>query len=716
MEKIKGHIEHIIYVHPENGFTVAKLKESDKQEIVCVVGYLPALQPGETLICEGIWKQHQKHGWQFEVQNYETTYPADVVGIQKYLESGLIKGIGPAYAKKIIDKFGSNTLQVIDDEPKKLLEIPGIGKSKINKIIECWNDQRSIRKVMIFLRTYGVSPGYAQKIYKRFGNLSIKKVSEDPYQLAKEVTGIGFKMSDKIAKELGFEKSCPARLKAGIEFSLWELMNMGHTCYPEENLIEYASYILEVDAHLIKEELYLLLESDTLVKENGFIWLKSFYNQEEGIAKELNRIQTNQSEIEITQINAAIGWVQQKLNIQLETKQISALASSIKEKLHIITGGPGTGKSTITKALLSIIEKKTSKILLAAPTGRAAKRLSQITGKKAFTIHSILEFDPVNFSFKRTKENPLSYDLIIVDEASMIDTNIMFHFLLAIPTSAKLIFIGDIDQLPSVGAGNILKDLIASGKIPVTRLTEIFRQAANSKIIVNAHRINNGEFPYLTDAKWCDFHYYEANDTEEIQHKILELVCTTIPNEKKMDPLKDIQVLSPMKKGPIGIEIFNSLLQAKLNPSDRPFQRMGKSFHLNDKIMQIRNNYQKKVYNGDIGTIIQIDTIEQLLFVDYGSKIVEYDFSELDEIVLAYAVSVHKYQGSECPCIVMPIHTSHFKLLHRNLLYTAITRGKRFVVLVGSKKALAIAVKNNEVQLRFTGLKEFIIKRSVNPQ
>jgi exodeoxyribonuclease V alpha subunit len=715
MEKISGNIEHIIYAHPDNGFTVAKMRQTDKDDITSIIGYLPSVQPGEALICEGTWKLHPKHGWQFEVQSYETTYPADIVGIQKYLESGLIKGIGPSYAKKIIDKFGLNTLQIIDDEPKRLLEIPGIGDKKITQIIECWNDQRSIRKVMIFLRTYGVSPGYAQKIYKRFKDDSIKKVSENPYELAKEVTGIGFKIADKIAKELGFSNTCPERLKAGIEFSLWELINAGHTCYPECDLINYSAEILEAEKNLIKAELDILLINNILVKKDDYIWLKNFYIQEEQIAKELIRIKNDKSTIQITEIDAAINWVQKKLNIQLEQKQITALINSIKEKLHIITGGPGTGKSTITKALLSIMEKKTTKILLAAPTGRAAKRLSQITGKKAFTIHSSLEFDPVNFSFKKNRENQLNYDLVIVDEASMIDTNVMFHFLLAIPSSVKLIFIGDIDQLPSVGAGNILKDLIASDKIKTTRLTEIFRQAANSKIIVNAHRVNLGEFPYLTTANWCDFHFYEANDPEEIKTQVLKLVCEIIPESKKLDPFKDIQVLSPMKKGIIGIESFNYALQNKLNPSELPFHRMGKTFHLNDKVMQTKNNYQKKVYNGDVGYIIQIDQIEQLLYVDFNNKIVEYDFSELDEVVLAYAVSVHKYQGSECPCIVIPIHTSHFKLLHRNLLYTAITRGKKFVVLVGSKKAIAIAVKNNEVQLRFTGLKNFIKTTFIEP-
>lgn len=708
MDQIKGHIEDIVYTSSENGFTVAKLQEVHKKELTFIRGYLPSVQPGETLICHGEWKVHPKHGKQFDVSSYEVTSPSDVIGIQKYLESGLIKGIGPSYAKKIVDAFQENTLDVIDHTPYRLREIPGIGKKRIEKIIECFQEQRSIRQVMIFLRSYGVSPAFAQKIYKTYGDASITKVKDNPYQLAKDIFGIGFKMADKIALSLGFANNSFPRVQGGIEHVLFELTNVGHTCYPKDELITSAEKILEVDPLSVENALQKMLEEKRLVLEDSFIWLSVYYSYERGIAKHIRRLSLASEQIRSIHLDKAIDWVQKKLHIDLGSEQALALKGSITNKLHIVTGGPGTGKSTITNALLTILGKLTNKILLTAPTGRAAKRLSQITRKKAYTIHAALEFDPIRRTFKKNQENPLSYDLIIMDEASMIDTQIMYFFLKAISDHTKVIFIGDIDQLPSVGAGNVLKDLIRSQRISVSILQEIYRQAKGSKIIVNAHRINQGEFPYLTNEPWSDFHFYEAAEPEQIQEKILDLVHRQIPKEKKFHPIRDIQVLAPMKKGSIGIEMLNTCLQERLNPSDKPFFRGGRKFHLNDKVMQIRNNYQKKVYNGDIGKILSIDMSEQLLYVGFDEKIVEYDFSEIDEIVLAYAVSVHKYQGSECPCVVMAVHTSHFKLLHRNLLYTAITRGKRFVVLVGTKKAIAIAVKNNEVEQRHTRLKELL--------
>lgn len=710
MEEIDGYIEDIIFLSPDNGFTVAKLKEPHKDKLTVITGYLSIAQPGETITCKGSWKYHPKHGEQFEVSSFEVESPADLVGIQKYLESGLIKGIGPSYAKKIVDKFGEETLNILDKTPQRLLEITGIGAKRIDKIIECWQEQSSIRQVMIFLRSQGISPVYAQKIYKTYGDQSIQKVKENPYQLAKDIFGIGFKMADKTAQNMGFALNSDQRIEAGIEYVLFELTNEGHTRYPKDQLLEKVQQTLEVEIQLIEKVLHQMIDEKKLIFDGSFIWLRTFYYSELGAAKELLRLYTSPINVRSIDIEKAIIWAQKELNIEFAHEQIQAVKGCLENKLHIVTGGPGTGKSTITNAILRIYEKLTNKILLTAPTGRAAKRLSQITRKKAFTIHAALEFDPATKNFKKTQENPLSHDLIIVDEASMIDTYIMFLFLRAIPDHAKVIFIGDIDQLPSVGAGNVLKDLIGSEKIPVTTLKEIFRQAKGSKIIVNAHRINEGEFPYLTQAKWSDFHFYEVNEPEEIQAKIIEMVSDKIPKMKNFDPIKDIQVLAPMKKGLIGIEMLNNYLQCKLNPSNNPFYKGGKRFHLNDKVMQIKNNYQKKVYNGDVGTIITIDLSEQTLYVGFEEKIVEYDFSELDELVLAYAVSVHKYQGSECPCIVMPIHTSHFKLLHRNLLYTAITRGKRLVVLIGTKKAIAIAINNNEVQLRHTGLKDLLKK------
>lgn len=708
LDTIKGHVEVIIFVQPDNGFTVARLKEEHKKELTVIVGYLPSIQPGEMVVCKGVWKIHPSHGKQFEVADCQVEIPCDLVGIQKYLESGLVKGIGPVFAKKIVDRFGVDTLKVIDEMPERLLEISGLGKGKMERIVECWNQQRSIRKVMIFLRAHGVSPAFAQKIFKAYGDESIEKVSRNPFQLAKDIFGIGFKTADDLAQKLGLPLHSPDRISAGIQFVLWELTNDGHTCYPAKELLPLIKTMLEVDQTLIEEQLNLLCEKKELIREEidsePTIWLKTFYAFEQGIAYDLDRLIKSPQTLRAIDIVKACEWVQAKLRISFALQQKEAIQKALADKIHIITGGPGTGKSTITNAILEISSKLTTKILLAAPTGRAAKRLSEITHRKAFTLHALLEWDPLTGGFKRSRDNPLSCDLIVIDEASMIDTPLLFSLLRAIPNGTRVIFVGDIDQLPSVGPGTVLRDLIASGLIGITRLTEIFRQAKGSKIVTNAHRINHGDFPEIFTPETSDFHFIEAQTPEAIQHVILQLVAHEIPAKHGLNSIDEIQVLSPMKRGIIGIEMLNEQLQNILNPSSRPFFRAGKRFHQNDKVMQIRNNYNKKVCNGDIGRIERIDLEEQELIVSFEDKSVSYDFSELDELVIAYAASVHKYQGSECPCIVLPIHTTHFKMLHRNLLYTGVTRGKKQVYLIGTKQAIAIAIHNDQVLKRFTGL------------
>lgn len=703
-DALSGYIEAIVFTQPENGFTVARLKENRKKDFTVIVGYLPGLQPGESVACKGEWKNHPSHGRQFEVAEFTVESPSDLIGIQKYLESGLVKGIGPVFAKKIVDRFGVDTLEVIDQSPHRLREIEGLGDKKIEKLKECWKAQRSIREVMIFLRSHGASPGFAQKIYKAYGAQSIEKVKQNPYQLAKEVFGIGFKIADGIAQKLGFALQSPERLAAGIEFVLWELTSDGHTCFPAVDFLPIAKGILEVEIPLIEAQLKALVEKDVLVEKEGFIWLKPYFAYEQGISRDLMRLQTSPQAIRAIDAEKAATWVQSQLSIEFAPQQKEAVIKALTDKVHIITGGPGTGKSTITNAILAVTSKLTDKIVLAAPTGRAAKRMTQITKKKAFTLHALLEMDFTSGGFKRGKENPLDCDLLIIDEASMIDTPLLFSLLRAVPSQARLLFVGDIDQLPSVGAGTVLKDLIGSGLIGVTRLTEIFRQARGSKIITNAHKINQGEFPDLFTFEKSDFHFIEAETPEAIQQIILRLVSEEIPKLWRFHRVDEIQVLSPMKRGVIGAEMLNDALQNLLNPNDKPLYRAGRRFHVADKVMQIKNNYDKKVYNGDIGRIVEIDAGEQFLVASFDDKEIEYDFSELDELVLAYATSVHKYQGSECPCVVIPVHTSHFKLLHRNLLYTAVTRGKKQVYLVGSKKAIGIAVGNDQVQKRYTGL------------
>ena len=716
METIQGYIEYITFLNPDNGFLVAKFKEKQKNDLTTIIGIMPSVQPGEALSIEGDWKSHPHFGNQFEIKSFIVEIPSDIVGIQKYLESGLVKGIGPVYAEKIVKKFKEKTLDIIDENANRLLEIEGIGPKRVEMISKNWNDQKIIRQVIIFLRTHAISAAYAQKIYKIYGNASIDKVKENPYILAKDITGIGFKIADNIAEKLGIEKTSPLRIASGLEYVLFELTSAGHTCYPIDTFLSIAQKTLEVDEDIIQKTLNGLILNGQIIKEpleknsetKECIWLRSLYTFEQNIAKELNRIKNEKSSIREINTEKALPWVEKKLNIELAKNQKEAIKKSVEKKIHIITGGPGTGKSTITNAILTILDEVTNTIFLCAPTGRAAKRLSQITNKKAFTIHSLLEFDFGSGGFKRNENSPLKCDLIIIDEASMIDTLLLYHLLKAIPSDAKVIFVGDVDQLPSVGAGCTLKDMIASEEVPFTRLTDIYRQAKDSKIISNAHMINKGEFPEINTDKDSDFRFIFLEDLEDIEKKILYLVEKELPKKRGLHPLNDIQVISPMKRGVVGIENLNLVLQNTLNPSSKPLLRAGKRFHVKDKVMQIRNNYNKNVYNGDIGQILRIDVIDQSIDILFDENVVSYDFSELDEVVLAYCVSVHKYQGSECPCIVMPIHTTHFKLLQKNLLYTAVTRGKKLVILIGTTKAIGIAVKNNDVMKRYTGLESAI--------
>lgn len=712
MEEIYGHIERITFQNAENGYTVARLKEPRKSELTTVVGTLTSVQVGETVRCRGHWKNDTNYGFQFQVVSYEVEQPTSIQGIKKYLGSGLIKGIGDVFAERIVEYHGANTLEVIDNNPDALLEVAGIGEKRLQRIKACWDEQKSIREVMVFLQSYGVSPTYAQKVFKTYGERSIEVIQENPYQLARDVWGIGFKTADQTAQKLGISRTAAIRIDAGVEYALSQLAEDGHTCYPVDLFLQEAQQLLEVEANSIAERLEVIAEEDRIVAGplpiNGqliaCLWLKPFYVSEQGIAKELQRIQSDSLAIRAVKTEQAVQWAQKKLNIQLAAGQQQAVRNSLSEKVHIITGGPGTGKSTITKVILLILHQLTTKIRLAAPTGRASKRLSEITKMDASTIHSLLEYDFGIGGFRYNRDNPLDCDLLIVDEASMIDTVLMYSLLKAIPDSAKLILVGDVGQLPSVGAGNVLQDIIASKRIPVTSLTEIFRQAASSKIITNAHKINAGVFPDIQIQHDSDFFFIEQEDPEAMVTTIAELVKTRLPKKYGFDAINDIQVLSPMNRGVIGTRNLNDVLQRKLNPSYEPLIKAGRTFHLHDKVMQIRNNYDKAVFNGDVGRIAGIDMVEQELIVDFYGQVVQYDFSDIDQLVLAYAVSVHKYQGSECPCIIMPVHSTHYMMLFRNLLYTGITRGKRLVVLIGTKKALAMAVRNNKVANRYTGL------------
>lgn len=718
MDEIVGSIERITFQNPDNGWTVARLQEAKKPDVTTVVGTLTSIQVGETVRCQGEWKNDVNFGFQFKVEKYTVEQPSSIYGIKKYLGSGLIKGIGNKFAERIVNYHGADTLDIIDQNPEALLEIDGIGKKRLESIKKCWDEQKAIRDVMVFLQGYGISPTYAQKVFKTYGDKSIAVIKNNPYQLAKDIWGIGFKTADATAQKMGISKESDKRIDAGVEYALSELSNDGHTCYPVDKFLEKAQQLLEIDAQLVDERLEMIEKEQRVVIDvltieeqmTACIWLKVFSVCEKGIGGELKRLTYAPANLRTIDIDKALSWGQKTLNIQLADNQKIAVRQSIHQKIHVITGGPGTGKSTITKVILLILQQVTKNILLAAPTGRAAKRLSEITRMKASTIHSLLKFDFSINGFQHNRDNPLDCDLLIVDEASMIDTVLMYGLLKAIPDHAKVILVGDVDQLPSVGAGNVLQDIIASGSIHVTKLTEIFRQAANSKIIVNAHKINAGVFPDIAIDPKADFFFMPEDDSEKIVPIIADLVKSRLPKAYGFHPVNDIQVLSPMNRGIIGNRNLNIILQKKLNPSYEPLIKAGRTFHDGDKVMQIRNNYDKNVFNGDVGRIIGIDRQNQEMLVDFDGEDVLYDFSDLDQLVLAYACSIHKYQGSECPCVVIPVHTSHFMMMYRNLIYTGITRGKKLVVLVGSKKALNMAVNNNKVAKRFTGLREVLMK------
>jgi len=715
---LQGQIERITYTNIENGYTIAKLKVYGRRDLVTIVGNLMSPTPGEILKMKGEWVNHPRYGEQFKVVHYKTQVPASVYGIEKYLGSGLIKGIGPIMAKRIVKQFGKNTLDVIENTVEQLSEVDGIGKKRVDMIKRAWEEQKEIREVMLFLQTHGVSSAYATKIFKHYGNESIEIVRKNPYRLATDIFGVGFVTADHIAEKLGFAKESELRAEAGILYVLNQLADEGHVYYPYEPLVEKCRETLQVDREVIVKAFgTIALEGRIVIEDlnrnilefrenNKAVYLAKFHFSETSIATRLKTLINAPKSIRGIDSEKAIEWVQQQLDITLAEKQIEAVRCAAEDKVLVITGGPGTGKTTIINAVLKIFSKLGVEIMLAAPTGRAAKRMSEATGHEAKTIHRMLEYSIQKAGFQKNDENPLKCDLLIIDEASMIDTILMHHLLKAVPQTATFILVGDVNQLPSVGAGSILKDIIFSGAVKVVRLSEIFRQAQESSIIVNAHKINNGVLPSLKSSKekTDDFYFIDQEDPEEVLKIILELTRERIPRRFGFDPVDDIQVLTPMHRGIVGAGNLNVELQKALNPGEDVVARGGRNFRVNDKVMQIRNNYDKEVFNGDIGRIARVDTENQELTIIFDDREVAYDYPDLDEVVLAYAVSVHKSQGSEYPAVIIPLLTQHYVLLQRNLIYTAVTRGKKLVVLVGTRKALAIGVKNDKTQKRYTYL------------
>jgi exodeoxyribonuclease V alpha subunit len=716
MSVIHGLLERITYHNEENDFVVAKLREKEKRELTTIVGNLSGVNPGESLKVTGQWVHNKKFGEQFQVETFEVTIPATLLGIQKYLASGLIKGIGPIMSERIVEKFGLDTLGVIEKKPERLSEVEGIGPQRISMIKKTWEEQKEIKEIMIFLQGHGVSASYSAKIYKQYGNQSIEIVRENPYRLAHDLYGTGFITADKIAQHLGIDRNSLARAKAGLIYVLNKLTEEGHVYYPENQLIHKAREILHVDEEIIAQAVRELSKERELFLEDldpesnlRAAYLALFYVAEKGVAQKLMNLKQSPTNIRPIHPEKAIEWVQKKLNIELAQGQEKAVLLAATSKVLIITGGPGTGKTTIITAILRIFQQLKLRIFLAAPTGRAAKRMNEATGWEAKTIHRLLEYSPLKGGFKKDQDDPLEADVVIIDEASMVDTLLMYHLLKAIPPHAHLILVGDVDQLPSVGPGSVLKDMIKSEKFTVVMLTEIFRQAQESMIVVNAHKVNQGQLPILKEIEKpeeADFQFIQEEDPEKILQIILDLCSERIPRQFKYHPLREIQVLAPMHKGTIGVANLNIELQKRLNPGLSGISRGAWNFRLGDKVMQIVNNYDKDVFNGDIGWISKIDPEEKEVVIDFEEKAVPYDYSDLDQVVLAYAVSVHKSQGSEFPVVILPVVTQHYLLLQRNLIYTGITRGKRLVVLIGTKKALAMAIKNNKPQRRYTLLSE----------
>ena len=760
METLNGILERIVFENPDTGYTIGRFSARGHPELVTIVGNLASVNPGESLLLNGEWVNNPKYGRQFQIERSETIQPANVMGIRKYLGSGLIKGIGPKMASRIVGLFGMDTIDVIEQSPEKLEGVPGIGRKRVKMIQQAWEEQREIKNVMLFLQSHNVSTSHAAKIYKTYKNESIPIVTENPYRLADDIYGIGFVTADTIAQKLGIDKNDPHRVQAGIKYVLSQKADEGHVFQYPDKLIEACENILEQDPQTIEMGVLALTQKEEIVlsKEDGSVqivaeqseitdWLNSgskstiteshneyieicddetkdlpdkqqseqlsamfesnaiylapFYYAEMGVANQFLRLLSNgirkSSQLNI---NISLRELENQMDIQFASQQREAIRTALTERAMILTGGPGTGKTTTTVGMIRLFEAEGRRIVLAAPTGRAAKRLSETTGREAKTIHRLLEFSFQNNGFKRNRENPLDADVVIVDEMSMVDLVLMNRLMQAVPSNANVILIGDTDQLPSVGAGNVLKSLIDSQKIPVIRLTEIFRQAQESMIVTNAHLINSGYFPELSGPEDRNFFFIEEEEPESIVQLICSVIAERLPHHFNYHPIDDIQLLCPMRRGILGAENLNNCLQDVLNPNTEHAVRGWQAFRIGDKVMQIRNNYDYDVYNGDIGRIVSIDQIDKIVMVQFPDKLVVYDMADLNELVLAYATTIHKAQGSEYPVVVIPLHTQHYIMLQRNLLYTGITRAKEHVVIVGSHKALNICIRNNQVMWR----------------
>jgi exodeoxyribonuclease V alpha subunit len=719
-EPLSGLVERVTFHSQDTGFCVLRVKVRGHRELVSVLGSAASVQPGEFIQCSGRWDNNRDHGMQFKTTFLKVLPPSSIDGIEKYLGSGMIRGIGPHFAKKLVKAFGEDVFDVIENEPDRLLKLDGIGPKRVDRITSGWADQKAIREIMVFLQSHGVGTSRAVRIYKTYGADAIPLVSENPYRLARDIRGVGFKTADQIAEKLGIEKTAMIRARAGISYTLTEAVSDGHCGLPQDDLLPQAEKLLEIPTEILRDALHQELQDETVVADTigdqRCIFLGHLWNAEKIIAERLKLLAMGKPPWPEIDSEKAIPWIEQKLGVILAASQREAVAKAVSSKVMVITGGPGVGKTTLVNAILRILVAKGVKVALGAPTGRAAKRLSESTGMEAKTIHRLLEVDPKHGGFKRGVEEPLDCDLLVIDETSMVDVSLMASVVKALSDKTSLILVGDVDQLPSVGPGQVLADVIGSGAVPVATLTEIFRQAAESRIITNAHKVNSGHMPDLDvpkDGK-TDFYFVEAHEPEDAVTKIIEIVKNRLPNRFSFDPIQDVQVLCPMNRGGIGARSLNVDLQKALNPptDDIFVERFGYTYRVGDKVMQTDNDYDKEVFNGDVGYVRNIDPASQEMVIEFDGRSVEYQFGELDEIALAYAVSIHKSQGSEYPAVVIPMMKQHYMMLRRNLLYTGITRGRNMVVLVGQKQAVGMAVKGRVEGRRWSKLEEWL--RAVN--
>jgi exodeoxyribonuclease V alpha subunit len=730
-ETLQGSIERVTFHSPESGFCVLKVKVKGHKDLVTVTGSAATINPGEYIECTGNWFNDKNYGMQFKSTRLVPIQPTTLDGIEKYLGSGMVKGIGPHFARTLIKAFGDKVFDIIENDPSRLRSLPGIGSKRSEMVVQGWAEQKAVREIMVFLQSYGVGTSRAVRIYKTYGNEAVSKVSENPYRLALDIHGVGFKTADTIALKMGIPKDSILRARAGVRHALQELSAEGHCAADREKLTEKIAEILEIAESLAGEAIEREIISANVISETApdgreLVFLVSLHRAETGCAENLQRLMNHGSEGSPPSLpwgtidfDTAIPHVEQINNIELSTTQKQALQLALSNKAVVVTGGPGVGKTTLINSIIKIIlqnknrDQQALQLVLCAPTGRAAKRLGESTSMEAKTIHRLLEFEPKSMGFKRNRENPLQADVVVIDEASMIDVNLMHHLLKAVPDKAALIVVGDVDQLPSVGPGAVLADLIASQALPTVRLTEIFRQAASSRIIVNAHRINAGEMPIIdipnqkNDPDLTDFYFIKGNNPQDITKKLLQVVSQRIPQRFGLDAVRDVQVLTPMNRGPLGSRSLNVELQKELNKNAGiKVERFGTSYGVGDKVLQIINNYDKEVFNGDIGTIQKVAPEESELYIDFDGRLIQYDFNELDELNLAYAASIHKSQGSEYPAVVIPLAMQHYMMLERNLLYTGVTRGKKLVVIIGQDKALEMACQNKKANLRTTTLSQ----------